>query len=221
MKIIVTTSNKYLHILPIFCYLFNKNWDKNQIVEIVCYDFPEFELPDNFVFRTLGKQEGGAKNFTRDLREYFKKQDDFFIWMMEDTFIKSVDTKKLNTLKLLTYDNVGRINLSKETIKQKHFLNYVTVNDFKIFENTQDSLYRLSTQPSIWNKKFLLKYMQNDLSPWEFETQSSCNDNYRILGMDEAAVSHNEGVRRFDIKKYNFDGIDKQTVDEMKQLNIL
>jgi hypothetical protein len=47
MKIIVTTSNKYLHILPIFCFLFNKFWDKDQPVEIVGYDRPSFPLPSN------------------------------------------------------------------------------------------------------------------------------------------------------------------------------
>lgn len=221
MKIICTTSNNYHHVLKITIFLFNKNWDSNEQVDIVGYDAPQFELPKNFNFISLGKQEGGAKNFTRDLRKYFAKQDDFFIWFFDDTFVKSIDLKRINTLKLLTYDNVGRINLSNETVKQKHFMNYITLNDFKIYENSQDAAYRLSTQPSIWNKRFLLSYMNTDMSPWEFETQASCNDNWRILGMDEAAVKHNEGVRRFDIKKYNFDGIDKKTIDEMKALNII
>lgn len=233
MKIIVTTSDDYLHIVPIFCYLFNKYWDDQQKVEIVCYDgindFIEnsknkssYKIPDNFNFVSMGVQSKDAGNFTRDLRRYFAEQDEWFIWMMEDTFIKSkVDQKRLQYLFSLTqHENVGRINLTNEGRKQK-FENYCVVEDLRIVVNTQDALYRLSTQPSIWNRNYLLKYMQNDIGPWEFETQQAFNDGYRILGPELCVVKHNEGVRKFDLFKYNFDGIEQEVINEMKALNII
>ena len=224
MKIIVTTSNKYHHLLKIFVYLFNKNWSDKQQVEIVGYDAPNFDLPNNFTFYSLGQQIGDAKNFTRDLRKYFEKQDHFFIWLFDDSFIRSVDFNKLEILQRLTsfndLDSIGRINLSNHCRLQFH-TGYDVIAGYRIIAQTQESKYRLSTQPSIWNKDFLLKYMKDDLTPWEFETQDSINDGWKVLGPEDAAVKHNEGVTKHDIFDYNLNGILPEQIEEMKQLGIL
>lgn len=234
MRIICTTSNRYLHILPIFCFLFNRNWSDKQEVEIVGYDEPDFELPENFKFHSLGAQVGDTRNFGTDLKKYFEKQDDWFIWMMEDTFIKEVDFEKLEFLKLLTLKSdvintvhgtlgsgIGRINLSHATMLQENFpTKLIKDSKYQLFENTETALYRLCTQPSIWNKKFLLQYLQPNMSPWEFETQSCFNDGWKILGLENPAVIHNEGVTKHDIHKYNFKGIPEEVIAEMKDLKI-
>ena len=222
MKIICTTSDAYSHILPIFCYLFNKNWSSNLHVEVVGYKKPSFDLPSNFTFHSLGVQTDSKKDFSNDLRKYFEKQSQYFIWLMEDSFIKKVDLIGVDILKKLTHleDNVGRVNLTKETVKQDHYARYFIYDD-QIFANTQTAKYRLSTQPSIWNRDFLLKYLTQDLTPWEFETQESINDGYQILGFNRNIIDHNEGVRRFDISKSNLDGIEEKQLLEMKSLNII
>lgn len=224
MKIIVTTSNKYLHILPVFCHLFNKYWSKHQPVTIVGYEPPNKTLPDNFTFVSLGKQ-GDVKEFSTDLAKYFFSQDERFVWLMEDTFLTDhVDLHRLNFLYKLaemhTGRGVGRINLTTEGIKQDHQL-YRNIDGIDVFENTQIAKYRLSTQPSIWNRNFLLQYMTPGLSPWDFETQKSINDGWQIFGLDQSTVKHNEGVRRHDIHKLNLEGIDQQTISEMNELKII
>lgn len=225
MKIIVTTSNNYLHILPIFCHLFNKYWDSKQRVEIVGYDKPQFELPSNFSFVSLGKQTPDKQNFSRDLRKYFAKQDKFFFWFMEDTFIKApIDFRVLNFLKSLTekIPDVGRINLTREVVKQDHHY-FTTVDRYDIYKNNKFSLYRLSTQPSIWNKHFVLQYMAEDLSPWEFECQSDhAVDEFQVLGLiDNIPFHHNEGVRKHNIRDYNLEGIESSVIQEMKNLKFI
>ncbi len=218
MKIIVTTSNNYLHLIPVFAYLFNKNWGHN--VELVGYDKPE-NLPENFTFHSLGKQSGDSTNFTKDLREYFKNQDEWFIWMMEDTFIRSINFSQLEILKSLTnYAKVGRINLCHASVLQDHFI-FGVMQGLKILENTQTAYYRLCTQPSIWNRDFLLQYMEKDLSPWGFETQKSFNDGWRILGPEEKVLLHNEGVNKHDIHKLDLNGIAEDQINEMKQLGTI
>lgn len=223
-KIIITTSNAYLHILPLSCYLFNKFWSDKQSVEIVGYEKPQYGLPDNFTFYSLGQQSSNKKDFSNDLRKYFEQQSDWIIWSMEDTFLRDfVNQEALNLLIDETNEpNVGRINLSGECVSQKHRYCY-NVGDggkYIIYENEQDAEYRLSTQISIWNKKFLLQYLTNDLSPWEFETQSCKNDGWKIVGMNkqQCPIKHNEGVRRFDIYKYNFHGMDIETIKELQAI---
>jgi len=221
LKIIVTTSNQYLHILPLFCHLFNKYWSSDQQVEIVGYDIPKYDLPSNFTFYSLGEQSGNKKDFSNDLRKYFEKQPSRFVWMMEDTFLKNkVNFESLEVLKRFTKNkNCGRINLSGETVKQKHS-KVCEIGQYSIYENDQDAEYRLSTQPSVWNRDFLLKYLTKGLSPWDFETQYSKNDNYIVVGMNkyDCPIKHNEGVRRFDIFNYDFSGIDGQTLSELQTI---
>lgn len=219
MKIIITTSDAYHHLLKISMFLFNKNWSDKQEVEIVGYEKPLFTFPDNFKFHSLGKQIGGPKNFSTDLRKYFEKQDTFFIWIFDDSFIKSVNFERLQELWMLRNNSIGRINLcSRATTLQDFYQSDLGSN---LLENTQTALYRLCTQPSIWNKAFLMKYLTPELTPWEFETQKSINDGYRIIGHKEDVVDHNEGVTKHDIFDYNLTGIKEEQIEEMKSLNIL
>lgn len=222
MKIIVTTSDAYLHILPIFCYLFNSNWDSRIQVEIVGYKRPDFEMPSNFSFYSLGTQTNNKKDFSNDLRKYFEKQDKFFIWLMEDSFIRKIDNKALETsISLISkYNQIGRINLTTEVLKQNNLF-LEDLGEYRLFENTQTANYRLSTQPSIWNREFLLNYLTPNLSPWEFETQESTHDGYRIVGLNKNSIYHNEGVRKFDLHKYNLEGISDLQLEQMKKLSIL
>jgi len=148
--------------------------------------------------------------------------------MFEDTFLKApVDFDKMEVLtrcheikdKTGKIPKFGRINLSDECCKQKHeyFYGY---HENKIFHNTQDAEYRLSTQPSLWNKEFLLQYLKPDLSPWDFESQQPKNDGWEIIGMDREScpLKHNEGVTRHDIYKYNFNGMDEETLNELNEI---
>ena len=210
MKIIVTTSNAYHHLIPVFAYLFNKNWPGEQ-VELVGYDEPA-NLPDNFKFSSLGKQ-GTVNEWSTDLRRFFEAQeDDWFIWMMEDTLIKSVDQDRLLDCYALMMPGVGRIGLTKDIQNREH-----RVTPGGIIYAHPESKYRLSTQPSIWNKEFLLQYMTDGLSPWDYEKQET-KDEWHVVTTDEPAVKHNEGVTKKDIYKLDLNGLSEEEVNHIKTI---
>ncbi len=224
MKIIVTTSDHYLHILPIFCYLFNKFWNPDQEVEIVGYKPPEKSLPNNFTFHSLGTQTDSNKDFSNDLIPYFDKQDRRFIWMMEDTFLKSsVRFDKLKVCKDISVNaQVGRVSLTNVSYKEYNLIYSFEADEFT-YMLPQQSEYRLSTMPAIWKKDFLLQYLTRDMNPWEFECQLKVPDSWDVVALHKhsAPVTHNEGVRRRDIYKYDLEGIPNEVVDEMKQKGFL
>ena len=221
IKWIVTTSNKYHHLLKIFIYLFNKNVSENIKVEVVGYDKPGFDLPSNFTFHSLGKQTDTSKDFSNDLRPYFEKQGEWFIWFFEDSWVKEVDWEKLDALVNLTeIEKVGRVNLTYAA-RLQDFIEYGDVDNHRILENTQTARYRICTQPSIWNKQFLLQYLKPNMSPWDFESQDPQNDGWRILGPAGSAVLHNEGVTRHNIYRYNLSGIDSEQLREMRELKLI
>ncbi len=225
MKIIVTTSDGYLHIVPIFCHLFNTYWSKDQEVEIVGYRKPDIELPSNFTFHSLGEQSGSSKNFGTDLVPYFEKQDRRFIWMMEDTFIKApVKMNELSATQIYSVlPFVGRVSLTSQNLNQyTEFAGHCETVEKKVLNVSrlpQLSEYRLSTMPAIWKKDFLLQYLVPNMNPWEFECQDKVKDQWDVVGVDRdsAPVEHNEGVRRFDVRKYNFEGMDSKVIEQLKQ----
>lgn len=210
MKIIVTTSNNYLHLIPAFTYLFNKYWSAEQEVEIVGYKEPK-ELPVNFSFHSLGEQ-GTVNEWSTDLRKYFAEQDDFFVWMMEDTLIKSFNEGDFMFAVGMTMEGVGRIDLTKDIQHRGH-----KVLPGGIIRANDDTNYRLSTQPSIWNKNYLLKYMTDGLTPWQFEKQFPDNE-YQILGMKEFPLLHNEGVCKDNIWKLDLNGLANEDIEHINSL---
>jgi hypothetical protein len=206
MKIIVTTSDNYHHILPVFFYLYNKYWGAP--FELVGHAKPECELPDNCTWVSLGEQQG-PKSWSTQLRPYFEQQPDWFVWMMEDTFLKGPLNDENYTYQL---QDTGRFDLVCDLMNREY-----TTNGVNCFAHP-NSRYRLSTQPSIWNKQFLLQYLTPGLSPWDFETQDPKNDGWNILSMRHKLLHHNEGVRRFDTKKLNLDGMAAEDIDYINKI---
>lgn len=206
MKIIVTTSDNYHHLLPVFFYLYNKYW--GEPFELVGHKKPECELPDNCTWVSTGEQLG-PKEWSTQLRPYFEQQPDWFVWMMEDTLLKEpVGNINLSVRNAL----VGRCSLTNDLQKREH-----NKKQFIAIAHPE-SRYRLSTQPSIWNKEFLLQYLTPGMTPWEFETQDPKNDGWEITETTPQIISHNEGVRRFDIHKLNIDGMCQEDVDHIKTI---
>jgi len=54
--------------------------------------------------------------------------------------------------------------------------------DHSIIEQSQHSEYRITTQPSIWRKDYLLSILAKSTNPWQFETAHPSKDGKRILG---------------------------------------
>jgi len=201
LPVTVTTSDAYHHILPVFFKQYNKFW--GDPFDLVGYKKPP-DLPSNCTFVSLGVQRG-PKFFTDDLAPYFQKQDTWVVWLFEDSLIKGFDRvafdKIVDTFSI--NPDIGKINLTNEGMHRDHEL---AGDYFYVVTNT---LYRLSTQPAIWNRDFLLRYMTPGLSPWGFETKVAYpSDNYKIVGPTTNILNHNEGVRKHDIHNLNMEGIE-------------
>lgn len=208
LRICVTTSDKYHHILPVFLYLYQKYW--NAPFDLVGYAKPDCPLPDNCTWVSMGEQ-GAVSDWSTDLRKYFDTQPDWFVWIMEDTLLRQPINMPLFA-NLPMRKDVGKICLTSDVSKREH------TSDGYIVHAHPDSRYRLSMQPSIWNRNYLLQYITDGMDPWEFETQDPKNDGWEIVGFVEPPVVHNEGVTRHDIFKLNLDGMREEDIMHIKQL---
>lgn len=223
----VTTSGGYEHILPIFIHLYQKFWnDPDQRVQIVGYNKPNFAMPDNFSFHSMGEQNKkiGAKSFGTDLRKFFEGMDRLFIWCMEDSFTRAIvyPTEIRLAVELMQKDHsIGRFHLGPNSLNI--YSEYYNEKRYgkKILQTPPAHDYSLSTQIAIWNRDYLLKYLQSNMSPWEFECQDKINDGFKNIAYYRPLVNHNEGCRKHDLYKYNFEGIDEEVIQEMKTKKII
>ena len=247
MKIVVNTCNTHLHLIPVFCHLFNKYWSPEQEVTIIGYNHPNsfsesFNLPDNFKFVQLnGGDQQTVNDFSNHMYDYFSSLDDkYFIWMMEDTFLRNINFKILNAFYSVcqsdTTGKIGRIDLTEGMSHRRTSL-WKTVDGVDILANDQDVQYRVAIQASIWNKEYLLKYLKPNLSPWGVELnalQPAIGDGWHILGTQKSfssdfpeserrvdpslAMTKNEGVAKNNIHKLNLNAMDEDTIREIQEI---
>jgi len=211
MKFIITTSNGRDHVLPLFIKYFEHHvinadgFDINQHeFELVGYDTPTVQLPAWLKFVSLGHQRG-PKYFTDDLHQYFAKQPKWFVWMMDDSIIVDVNPIDFKFVfanepffEMASWDITAKCNLTNEAMRRKHHMSD------GIFIVDEKSEYRLSTQPAIWNRDWLLANMPtldgdgHSLTPWEFEKQPGKPG--LIFGLVSGVFKVHEAIRKNDIK---------------------
>ena len=248
IKIYVTVSDKYQWLLKPSCYLFNKFWGEKQKVTFLGYKPLEFNLPSNFDFISLGEDLGPNK-WSNSLIDFFKKtKETHFILGLEDQILTGPIKKDILDILLKECNDpkVGRINLMRDTVNRPHSLYKQIDEDFSIIKANQNSDYRISLMWSIWNKEYFLKYLNPNISAWEFEGsrgEKGQNDGYHILGtkskngppdnapLDVANIIWRGNSNRLNFHRSNYPhlkwditkgaGLKPEIVKEMKTNNII
>lgn len=204
LPIYISTCNEYLKVLRITLWLFKEYWPgfNGHQVKILGYDKPDYSFPHNVEFVSMGQQIGGPAMWSTDLRNVFEKAEDTFIYMMDDMFInKRVDENLVATLTDLAMSNpeVVRASLVNDPGPFSTATNFCIKNGYDIVQLSQTANYRNSTQPSIWKKEYLLKFMKPGLTPWKFEIdgmEQAKNDGKIVIGtINTFAMNAYEGVR--------------------------
>lgn len=195
MKIYIATCDAYDRLMKPFAYLFNKFWDSSLEVTMLSYRTPQFDLPENFNFISLGEKQISINHWSTDLRNFFETvDDDFFMLAAEDHFIYDyVNTDLLDRLKTKLHDNVGRVALTNDFQQNCTYETLESFDDFNISIAHQNSDCRFSVIWSIFNKKYLLERLKLGRTPWESEghgCQESMNDGYEIISTTGQQVIH-------------------------------
>lgn len=244
--IYIPICDSNLWVLKIYAYLFNKFWPSNQKVVIMGFKNPDFELPENFQFISMASsQEGGASMWTRYIHDYLMTiEDEYLIFSLEDFFaIAEPDIEILSNLfnHMLKDKTIGRCDITWDS-----FVNIFDRhnpcrknNSYKVIEKNKDytilklppqAPYRISTQPAIWRKDFLLSFLNNNWTPWQFEvngTQLSAHFPDKIIaGADPSFVNyatkwvHKGAVSRYHEGKLNVLGLDVKTIKEIVNVGL-
>ena len=196
MNVYIPTCDSHLFVLKAFAYCFNKYCGETFNVKILGFTAPDFPLPANFEFISLGKsQEGGAKGWTNYLIDFFDNiEDEYFIFGIDDFCVcRPFDFNIYHALLKELSPQLGRIDLQPSIQYCRHAADvkvYKKCEDFEILELSQSPAYdylnwRITGQFSIWNRDYFLKNMHRNWSPHDWELTGSKlaeNDGYSILG---------------------------------------
>ncbi len=184
MKILVSTSKKYSFLLAPYAKLFNKHWPGQDIVFLGFDECEVPSLPDNCEFVSLGKQSDYGRIWSTPLIPYIDSiEDEYFMFTVEDVMlIDKVDLGKVNLLINEIENGASKAHLDRTLNNRASPL-----KNGILAINPQAS-YRTSLSPSIWTKRYFMKYLKPEMTPWDFEIENmeaAKNDGNLIIALDD------------------------------------
>ncbi len=201
MNVICLTSNNYVQMIRPFAYLFNKYWSAEQPVTILRYDIRVPRgIGANFHQTAIGVQENYT--WSSGLASWLRYAGpDMFILLLEDYWLSEpVKIEAVQTAwdYMLATSDIGKIDISGDLLNREHFF-YTTVSRTNFVIAGSNTQFQTSIQAAIWRKDFILTWLNNSESAWQFEKagtrriisarkKNKCSD--LILGVKPGAVSY-------------------------------
>ncbi len=225
MKLCIVTCDKTSWILKPFAFLLDKYCPELTDIAVLGYSvFPE--LPERYKIVSLSPKQNNINEWCINLYKYFNSiDDDYVLFGLDDVFpIRSIDYNVLNKgLSLIKNDS----NIVRYELGIGHYWHgAINKIDDVFYSYGNESLYRISTQWAIWNREYLMEYLNHTWTPWEFETEGS-----KIASSDGKDVIATQSVYacEFDFSALssiyegmvNVAGVIREDVEEMISLGIL
>jgi hypothetical protein len=206
IRVVVSTSDKYLWALKPFSYLFNTYWSSLQPVIVAGFSPPSFSLPSNFEFHSIDSRNYPAAEWTNGLAKFFNWfTDDHFIFMLEDFWLRR--TANLAAIASLheyaqIHPEVLRIDLGTDrlhTHDPRYVPDYEHWGSLDLIKSQLDWPYTFSTQASIWKREKFIQFLKPNWSPWQFELQGGEvlvkeYPEYVVLGTRQIPLAYKHAV---------------------------
>lgn len=206
MQVIVTTSDSSLRVLPGFARLFNLFWSQDQPVTICGFTKPDFPLPDNFHFVSLGRFEDYPVNRWSDamLKIIDTVAEEVFALLLDDYWpIRYVDQRGVK----IAYDYMGQFkNVVKFDLCRERLWNdpggytheantYAHAGHLDLIKSRPHSPYHMSLWAGLWRRDLLRMILVPGESAQQIEINgtvrlSSFGDHMLVMGSRQAPLLH-------------------------------
>lgn len=229
-KVLVTTSDKYLPALRPLAHLMERYWKPQPEVIVGGFAHPDFDLPSNWTFHSLGPQElfpfGKWSNaLAKFLREV---EGEVFLLILEDMWpIRPVDTEALDILYryMLQFEYVAKMDLCGDRLYAMGMQPYGHVGRLDLVKSMPGSPYHLSLMPGFWRKRHLMQVLIPDESPHDVELQGTMRlSHYQeviVLGTRQWPLRVTLALRGGDSGKLLTDEIEPGDVERMSKQGLL
>lgn len=181
----IITCDKTNWVLKLTIPLLEKYWNIEKSVKILGYNKPDVQLPIDYEFISMKKIQLSIDEWTEDIYNIMKNDPNEYVIFMLDDFLP-VDYLNSEVLNYLFDEMEKDKNIVRAAIgSDMQFLKHKIVKEeekFKLIELDSHSNYRVTTQPSIWRKNYLIEILKVPKTPWNFETTNNPRDNKRMIG---------------------------------------
>lgn len=231
MRIFCLTSDRYLNALKAFAWLFNRYWSEDQEVVVAGFKPPDFALPDNFTFHSLGDMADYPVNKWSDaliklLHDY---TDDTFALFLEDYYLtRPVNRQAVRMLYdyMRQFRNVLKMDLCMDRLYAAGMTDYNHCGYLDLIRSDPASQYQMSLFLGLWNRDLMLRFLIPGESPWEVELEGTprvarAAHDVMVLGTRQAPCRITLAHRRGDPNELLLDGLAASDVEALRELGYI
>lgn len=150
--------------------LFQKYWNSDLPINVLGFASPTVDLPDNFSFVSMGKQED-CSTWGTPLKKYLESLDDeYFFMAFEDHYlVDHVMTELFHEAFRYCHDSGGEIDKVYLARDDRRIVSHYKGNFYNTID-TPNCLVTTSLLPSIWRREYFLSLLEPDMrTPHDFE----------------------------------------------------
>ena len=231
MRVYCLTSDKYIQAIRPYAWLFRKYWSETQPVTVVGFTPPDFDLPSNFDFLSLGDFADYPINRWSDalLKLLHIIPDEPFVLMFEDywpTRPVYVEAVRMLYDYCRQFQYVARMDLTADRQFAAGAALYNQCGHLDLLWSDPESQYHMSLMTGIWNPRHLKRALIPGETPWQVELDGTprlraMKDEMIVLGTKVCPIKHTLAFRGGDSQKLLLDELSPGDVAALTELGYL
>lgn len=178
--IYLVTSDATSFILPATIYLYKKFIQPCPLIRILGFSKPVLPDWNNIEFISLAPKQESVNLWSKYIYNYLKNIDDNLVYFALDDFFPIDYLNKKCYEFVINYmkkNSVGFCIVGQQpsSCPKRNEVESIIHDseEFFVYRRKKPVNYQLVLQPGIWNKNYLLKILNCNCTPWEFELKKS------------------------------------------------
>lgn len=211
LSVIITSCDKYSHLLPYFTKLFDKYWELKDT-------YPKYISLEtkNVSFDGYTTLITGDVNWSNSLQIALKSITTPYVFLIFDDFfpVRTIPSKSIETaLQICKVRNLDKYVFHYPHVVFNGKLDPTNIAD-NVYEVQQDAEYTMTVQPGIWRTEFLRERLDGE-NPWEFEINGSTRANkagHKIYMEVISTGFHQEAMSRGEFTSAYYDILKRENL---------
>lgn len=171
--IYISTCDKTKAVLKPAIMLMEKYWPKEKKVIILGYNGEGIELPKNYSFVSMKQAQESIESWAMDISSIIEKDaGEYVVFLLDDMLMIDSFNQTIFNLFLERMKNdssIVRCDLGMD-LQSMPCTEIAKWRNCLLVEKSKKANYWNTTQPSLWEKDYLVSVLRKSTNPWHFET---------------------------------------------------